>query len=86
MLLAALADFYVDALRKTAGNNTPLINADQPKIVDIIAQSQDTNSIVSALHTIADTETNLSRNANIELTLEALFIKLAHVAHKSKAG
>jgi DNA polymerase-3 subunit delta' len=82
MLLATLADFYLDALRKTAGNNAPLINADQPKIVESINQSQNTNSIVSALKTIADAETNLSRNAHIELTMEKLFIKLAQTARQ----
>jgi DNA polymerase III gamma/tau subunit len=80
MLLAVLADFYVDALRKTTGNNAPLINADQPKIVEKLAKTQNTSSIVSYLRRIAEAETNLSRNAHIELTLEKLFIQLAKLA------
>ncbi len=76
-LLAVLADFYLDALRQVNDAQLPQINADQPEVIDQLAQTHTTASLVSALKHLSDAETNLARNAHIELTLETLFIRLA---------
>ncbi|UCD29525.1 MAG: DNA polymerase III subunit delta' [Planctomycetota bacterium] len=77
MMLSVLADFYLDALHKITGNQVPLINADQPKMVDRLIKTHNSQSIISAMRRLSQAEANLSRNANIELTLEAMFIQLA---------
>ena len=80
MLLAVLADFYLDALRKTTGNKTPLINTDQARIIEKLAKIRNAKSIVSSLRRLSEAEANLARNAHIELTLETMFIQLSKAA------
>jgi len=82
MLLSVLGDFYLDALRKSAGSDMNLINADQPEIVDGITATQNTQSIMQSIRRLNQADTNLSRNANITLTLETLFIQLAKAARE----
>lgn len=81
-LLSALADFYTDALRRRCGADLPVINADQPAVVERLA-GMDERTIRDCLRQLSDADANLSRNANIELTLETLFIRLAQ---KSRAS
>src|SRR5690606_30378176 len=37
-LISMLADFYVDAIRRATGADLPLITADQPKVIDALAE------------------------------------------------
>ncbi|HOB73002.1 MAG TPA: DNA polymerase III subunit delta' C-terminal domain-containing protein [Phycisphaerae bacterium] len=80
ILLGVLADFYVDALRKAGGADLPPINADQPEVIAALLRRNNADSISAALRAIQNTESNLARNANIQLTLEGLFIHLGHSA------
>ncbi len=76
-LLAVLADFYVDALRLRVGAHLPPLNADQPEIAEQLAASRSAPALLTSLRAITEADTNLARNANIDLALEALFIQLA---------
>lgn len=75
-LLSVLSGFYLDALRRSTGAQLPLINADQPQVIDVLAQLQPA-ALTSALHELNEADANLSRNASIDLTLEAMFISIA---------
>jgi hypothetical protein len=75
-LLAVLADFYADALRTASGAEGPLINADQPEVVRALADLAPA-SLLAATRELALADAHLSRNANIDLALETLFIRLA---------
>ncbi|NLE60774.1 MAG: DNA polymerase III subunit [Planctomycetes bacterium] len=75
-LLAALADFYMDALRRRCGANMAPINEDQPAVVDGLAVMGE-RALRACLRQLADADANLGRNANIELTIEAMFIGLS---------
>ncbi len=77
VLLSVLADFHVDALRKATGANLPPINEDQPEVIRKLAAAHTTDSILASLRHLREADANLGRNANIELTLESLFIRLA---------
>jgi DNA polymerase-3 subunit delta' len=72
-LLSAVADFYLDALRRSTGADVPLINEDQPEVVERLA-AIDEQRLQACL---SEADANLGRNANIELTLDAMFIRLA---------
>jgi DNA polymerase III subunit delta' len=76
-LLGVLADFYLDALRRVSEAGLSLINGDQPAVIDRLAEARDRDTLTAGLRALADAEANLSRNANIDLTLEAMFIALA---------
>lgn len=76
-LLGVLADFYLDALRRAGGANLPPINEDQPEVIAALLKANSAESLAAALREIQNTEANLARNANIQLTLEGLFIHLA---------
>jgi hypothetical protein len=76
-LLAALTDFYVDALRRRTGAALPLINEDQPDLVAQLAGSHDERALRRMLKCLSVADNNLGRNVNIELTLETMFIGLA---------
>ncbi len=76
-LLAVLADFYLDALRQSVGADLSPLNADQPDIAMQLATSRSAPALLASLRAITEADTNLARNANIDLTLEALFIQLA---------
>ncbi len=75
-LLGMLGDFYLDALRQATGATLAPINADQGDIVAQLAR-QSPAALARALGEVSEAEANLVRNANIELTLESLFISLA---------
>jgi hypothetical protein len=75
-LLGALGDFYLDALRQATGATIDPINLDQPEIIAGLAV-QSPASLTQALRELSEADANLTRNANIELTLESLFIGLA---------
>ena len=76
-LLAVLADFYVDAQRRAAGAGMPLLNADQPQVVDRLAAGRDAESLAADLQHLRDADAQLARNVNLDLTIETLFIRLA---------
>jgi hypothetical protein len=76
-LLSVLADFYVDAIRKASGVALHPINADQPEVLQSLTADSNVASMLAALRVISQADANLGRNANIELTLEAMFIQLA---------
>lgn len=75
-LLAVLGDFYADALRRVEGASLPLINADQAEAVERLAAGRASRMLLRALRELADAEANIGRNANIQLALESLFIRL----------
>ncbi|NLX12817.1 MAG: DNA polymerase III subunit delta' [Phycisphaerales bacterium] len=76
-LLAVLADYYLDALRRRVGAVLPAINSDHPEIAEQLAVSRATPALLASLRAITETDTHITRNANIDLALESLFIKLA---------
>ena len=84
-LLSAVADFYLDALRRSTGADVPLTNGDQPEVLDRLAALAD-GSLRACLRHLSEADTNLSRNANIELTLEAMFIGLSRTRLTAAAG
>lgn len=79
VLLSVLADFYLDALRRSLGADTTCINADQLDIVDYLGKAMTTAAIRRSLAQIAEADANAGRNAAFELVLEGLFIRLAAV-------
>lgn len=81
-LLAVLADFYLDALRQQMGVGLPPINVDQPAVPAAATAAHSPAGIISALKLLAAADTNLARNAHLELTLETLFIRLAGTARR----
>jgi DNA polymerase-3 subunit delta' len=76
-LFSVLADFYVDAIRKASGASLHPINADQPEVLQALVTELNVAAMLAALRVISQADANLGRNANIELTLEAMFIQLA---------
>jgi DNA polymerase-3 subunit delta' len=81
-LLAAMADFYLDATRRAQEADLPLVNADQPEVIDALLRTGGTDGPAGGLREIHNTESNLARNANIQLTLEGLFIRLTQAASR----
>jgi len=77
MLLAVLADFYRDALRRGVGMGSVAINADQPDVVDRLGAAYGPGPLGQAMRHFSEADANLRRNAHLELTLETLFIRLA---------
>lgn len=76
-LMAMLAGFYVDALRRSIGATLTLTNADQSDVVEALLNARSQEGLTSGLRALADAESHLARNANIELTLDSMFISLA---------
>lgn len=75
-LLGILGDFYLDALRVQVGSASPLVNVDQPDVIERLAAGSSA-SLTTALRRLSDADANLGRNAGIELALETLFLGLA---------
>ncbi len=75
-LMSVLGDFCADALRRQSGASLPAINADQPDVVMRLA-AWSSETLTRALQTLTAAETSLTRNANMDLTLESLFISLS---------
>jgi DNA polymerase III subunit delta' len=76
-LLAVLGGFYVDALRRATGAEIPLVNADQPEVIEKLVATRPPAALISSLRRISEADTNLARNASMDLTLETMFIQLA---------
>jgi DNA polymerase-3 subunit delta' len=76
-MLSVLAGFYVDALRATLKSALASIHADQPEVIDALTDARSKQALLRALGEIASAETSLNRNANLDLTFEKLFIRLA---------
>ena len=85
-LLAALADFYLDALHRRTGASLPAINGDQPEVIERLTADRGDHALVGCLREIALADANLGRNANVELTCETLFIRLARNGRRRAAG
>jgi hypothetical protein len=79
VLLAVLADFYADALRRQVGIASPMVNADSPEVVDRLARGP-AAALTAALGHLSEADANLGRNAQVELALETLFVRLAAAA------
>jgi len=77
MLLAVIADFYLDALRIQAGSFLTLVNEDQKEVVEALAARCASQPLGRSLRHMGAAEADLARNANLDLTLETLFIRLA---------
>lgn len=78
-LMAAIGDFYRDALRVKVGLASDLTNIDQAEVHERLAAGT-ADALADALHRLADAEANLRRNANVDLTSETLFLGLAAAA------
>ncbi len=76
-LLAAVAAFYTDALRRACGAATRAINADQPRVVDALVQRHSRRGLTQAIREIAAAESGMDRNVTIRLVLESLAVRLA---------
>ena len=76
ILVAVLGDFYIDALRRVTGPDLPPINADQPRVIEALT-GLGLSGLNRALRELNQADTHLTRNANLTLTLESLFIRLA---------
>jgi len=85
MLLAALADFYMDALRRRCGAAMVPVNEDQPAVIDCLSDMSE-RALRGCLKHLADADSSLGRNANIELTIEAMFIGLSQGRTLAQAG
>ncbi len=78
-LMAVVGDFYRDALRTKVGLASALTNADQSEVPERLAAGT-AEALTAALRHLADAEANLRRNANVDLTVETLFLGLAAAA------
>lgn len=76
-ILSCLSDFYLDATRQTAKAELPLINNDQPQVIDALRRMRNGRALLSAFRSLAQADYALGRNAPIELILNTLFIQLA---------
>jgi hypothetical protein len=83
-MLAILARFYTDAQRQRLGSTRPAMNQDQPAVIEALAGKHDLQQFDVALQEIAVAESNLARNAHVELSLETLFIHLKQAAMGSQ--
>ena len=78
-LLAVLADFYADALRRQVGITSPIVNADSPEVVDRLAGGS-AAALTAALGHLSEADANLGRNAQVDLAVETLFVRLGAAA------
>lgn len=81
-LIGALGDFYSDALRQATGADLAPVNSDQPEVISELARLSPA-ALAGAVRSLSEADANLARNANIELTLESLFIGLARVQRQT---
>ena len=79
-LLAILGGFYQDAQRQATGAAVEIVNADQPTVIDALASSLSSQQLVASMQQIAQADSAIGRNANLELTIETMFIGLAAIA------
>jgi DNA polymerase-3 subunit delta' len=79
-LLAALAAFYTDALRQRCSAAAPPVNVDQPRVVEAIVRRHSPRGLTNAIREIVNAESSIDRNANVQLVLESLAIRLARCA------
>jgi DNA polymerase-3 subunit delta' len=79
-LMAVMAGFYLDAQRRVTGAAVETINVDQPEIVDALAGVHSPRQLVTALQQIAQADAAIGRNANLELSIESMFVGLAAAA------
>lgn len=76
-MLSILAAFYVDALHGHLRAALAPVHADQSEIIRKLETGLSQEALLRALREIASAETSLNRNANLDLTFEKLFIRLA---------
>jgi DNA polymerase III subunit delta' len=84
-LLSCLADFYLDATRRTAKADLPMINNDQPKVIDALCRARKGQALLSSFRYLAQADNALGRNAPLELLLNTLFIQLNHPVTRQTA-
>ncbi len=75
-LLAMASEFYRDALREAVGASDGLTNADQGQVVAALARRGGAAGATEAIRQLAAAETHLNRNANVQLTMDALSVGL----------
>ncbi len=85
MLMGAISSFHADALRRTAGASACRVNEDQVEVVDALVKCCGSDGLLRAISAFAEAERNLDQNANIDLVLETLMIRLSRTA-ASAAG
>ncbi|MBN1489027.1 MAG: DNA polymerase III subunit [Phycisphaerae bacterium] len=77
-LLAAIAAFFADALRKASGTDILPINLDQPHVIDVLIRRHSPRGLTQAIREVVTAESNIDRNANVQLVLESLATRLTH--------
>jgi DNA polymerase-3 subunit delta' len=75
-LITMTAEFYRDALRRAAGATEGMTNADQAALIATLAQRTGTIGADAAIKHLTQAESNLDRNANVQLAIDALSIGL----------
>ncbi len=75
-LLGVLAGWYQEAMRRVVGVPGESLHADLDGLADGIAAGQSAERLVRALRQLNETDGHLGRNANIDLAVENLFIRL----------
>ncbi len=76
-LLGVLSSFYREAMHIGLGSTLPKVHDDQPNVVDLLQRIHSDSGLLVALRELSSAETSLNRNANLDLTFEKLFIRLA---------
>ncbi len=85
-LLAGLAGFYRDALQVACGRpNAIIINLDQQRLVAALAEGVGREGASNAIRQILTAETQISCNANVDLTLDVLAIHLSRLGRPHEA-
>lgn len=75
----------MDALRRRCGAAVTPVNEDQPAVIDCLAAMSE-RALRGCLRHLADADSSLSRNANIELTIETMLIGLSQGRTAVQAG
>jgi len=76
-MLAALAAFYTDALRRRTGAAALPVNVDQPRVIEAIARRSSPRGLTNAIREIVAAESGIDRSVNVPLVLASLAIRLA---------
>jgi len=81
--LAVLSWLYRDALRVACGRGDDVANLDQMDVVRSLSARVDLETAAEAIREIHRAGTNITNNANVALTLEALAIRLLRLERRA---
>jgi hypothetical protein len=85
-LIATISGFYRDVLHLEAGRADALINIDQAKAVENLAQQCGSAGAIRAIHHLAEAELRINRNVNVGLCMEALITDLSRCAGPAESA